>query len=689
MTRTTACALLLTAVVACGGSPTTPAPPPAPSGPASTAAPQAKAPPKADSSLLKRDLLFGNPERSSPHISPDGKHLAFLSPKDGVLNVWVAEMGKLEAAKPVTDDKKRGIRRFFWAYDNRHIVFLQDEGGDENWRAYAVDVKTGDKKDLTPIDGVRAEIQGVSHKKPNSILVGLNDRDPKLHDVYRIDLRTAKRTLVEKNEEGFVGYVSDDDYRPRVAIKFTPKGGMSYHFKKGAGWDTAFEIGPEDAMTTGPRGLDRSGRLLYMVDSRDRDKGAFVSMNLASQKVDVLHEPTKADVGEILFHPTKNTPQAVSVTHLKQSWTLLDDTLKDDFAAAAKLGDGELSIVSRTLDDQHWIVAINDDDGPITWHHFDRKTDQGTFLFSNRKALETVDLAPMHPVVIPSRDGKELVSYLTLPPGSDADGDARPSAAVPMVLLVHGGPWGRDDWGYNPYHQWLASRGYAVLSVNFRGSTGFGKAFVNAGDGEWAAKMHDDLLDAVKWAETDKIATQTAIMGGSYGGYATLVGLTFTPERFACGVDIVGPSNLITLLENIPPYWAPFYPLLTQRVGDPKTPEGRTFLAARSPLTHSSKIVRPLLIGQGANDPRVKQQESDQIVQSMKENGIPVTYVLYPDEGHGFARPNNRLSFFAISEIFLAQCLGGSYQPIGDDFKGSSVTVPEGAGHIHSLGEAL
>jgi len=688
MVRLTAWVLLLTVVVACGGS-RPPAPTPAPTGSAPTPVPETKAPPKADASLLSRAVLFDNPDRASPTISPDGKRLAYLAPKDGVLNVYVAEMGKLDEAKPITDDKKRGIRRYFWAYTNRHIVFLQDEGGDENWRAYAVDVTSGEKKDLTPIEGVRAQIDNVSHKKPNSILVGLNDRDPKHHDLYRIDLRTAKRTLVEKNEAGYAGYVTDDDYRPRVALKFNAKAGITYDVKKGAKWETAFEVGPEDAMTTSPRGFDRTGRVLYMIDSRERDKGAFVGMNLLNQKVEVIHESEKADVGNILFHPTKKSPQAASVTYLKQKWTLLDKDLEDDFAELRKLGDGEISIASRTLDDQHWIVAMIDDDGPVKYHHFDRKAKKATYLFSNRKALEDEKLAPMHPVVIDSRDGNELVSYLTLPLGTDADGDARPSQPVPMVLFVHGGPWGRDEWGYNAIHQWLASRGYAVLSVNFRGSTGFGKAFVNAADGEWAGKMHDDLVDAVKWAQAEKIASKTAIMGGSYGGYSTLVGLTFTPEQFACGVDIVGPSNLITLLENIPPYWAPMYPMLTQRVGDPKTPEGRKLLAARSPLTHASKIVRPLLIGQGANDPRVKQQESDQIVQSMKDSGIPVTYVLYPDEGHGFARPNNNLSFFAITDIFLAQCLGGSYQPIGEDFKGSSVTVPEGANHIQSLSDAL
>jgi len=278
-----------------------------------------------------------------------------------------------------------------------------------------------------------------------------------------------------------------------------------------------------------------------------------------------------------------------------------------------------------------------------------------------------------------------------LPPTSDPDGDGKPSQPLPLVLFVHGGPWGRDNWGLNSSHQWLASRGYAVLSVNYRGSTGFGKAFINAADGEWAGKMHDDLIDAVRWAIAQRVADpqRIAIMGGSYGGYATLVGLTFTPKQFACGVDIVGPSSLITLLENVPPYWMPMMPLLKTRVGDHTTPEGRKFLLSRSPLSRVDAIERPLLIAQGANDPRVKQQESDQIVGAMQKKHIPVTYVLYADEGHGFARPANRTSFFAVAEIFLAQCLGGSYQPIGSDFEDSTIQVPAGAEQIYSLSAAL
>jgi dipeptidyl aminopeptidase/acylaminoacyl peptidase len=355
------------------------------------------------------------------------------------------------------------------------------------------------------------------------------------------------------------------------------------------------------------------------------------------------------------------------------------------------VSEGDVEIVSRSLDDKRWIAAYFHDDAPTGFYLWDRAKKKATFLFSDRSALEGAKLAKMHPVVIKARDGLELVSYLSLPREFDASNSGKPKEPLPMVLFVHGGPWARDQWGLNGAHQWLANRGYAVLSVNFRGSTGFGKKFINAGDHEWAGKMHDDLLDAVKWATSEKIAEpgKVAIMGGSYGGYSTLIGLTFTPDVFACGVDIVGPSNLVTLLNSIPPYWTPMIAEFTHRVGDHRTEEGKKFLFERSALSRVDAIKKPLLIGQGANDPRVKQAESDQIVKAMQSKRLPVTYVLYPDEGHGFARPENRLSFFAVAEVFLAQHLGGKYLPYGEDFQNSSITVPAGTEHVFGLGDAL
>ena len=642
--------------------------------------------------LIPRDVFFGNPDRAAARLSPDGKHISWLAPKDSVLNVWVAPRGDLEKARVVTDDRKRGIRTYFSAFTSKHILYLQDVGGDEDFHVYAVDLQTDTTTDLTPLKGVRARIESVSHKFPEEVLIGLNDRKPQLHDIYRVNILTGKRTLVEQNKQGFVGYLADDDYRVRFAMQFTPDGGNLLLEPDGqGGWKPFLKVPMEDTLTTNPAGFDKTGQVLYMIDSRNRNTGALTAIDLKTGKETVIAADDRADVSGAMAHPIEKTIEAVAFNYLRREWKVLDDTVRRDLDYLRTVADGEFDVTSRTLDDRHWIVAYQMDNGPVRYYLYDRDAGRADFLFTNRKALENLPLAKMHPVLIKARDGLELVSYLTLPVDADADADGRPERPLPMVLLVHGGPWARDTWGYNPLHQLLANRGYAVLSVNYRGSTGFGKAFVNAGNREWGRKMHDDLLDAVDWAVEQGIADpkRVAIMGGSYGGYATLVGLTMTPEVFACGVDIVGPSNIVTLLNTIPPYWAPAIQLFKDRVGDHTTEEGRKFLASRSPLTYVDQIKRPLLIGQGANDPRVKQSESDQIVKAMQQKGIPVTYVLYPDEGHGFARPENRLSFYAVAEAFLAQHLGGRYEPIGNALNGSSITVPQGVDQVPGLAKTL
>jgi dipeptidyl aminopeptidase/acylaminoacyl peptidase len=641
--------------------------------------------------LIPRKAFFGNPDKIQPRLSPDGAHLAFLAPADGVLNVWVGPADDPDAARPVTHDTKRGIQTYGWTYTNRHILYIQDRDGDENWRIYSVELSNDRVQELTPVAGVQAQIYKISHKLPSEILIGLNNRDARLHDVYRLNIETGERTLIVENTENFAGFLSDDMYNVRFAMRSTADGGMEMLQAVNGRWELFTKISQEDSLTTEPVGFDKSGKILYMFDSRGRDTAALVALDLESGSQQVLFETSKADVSDVLIHPTERTVQAVAFTYERKHWHVLDAALADDFEYLQTVADGDIEIVSRTLDDRRWVVAYEVDNGPLRYYLYDRPQKQARFLFTNRRALEGVPLAKTHPVFIPARDGLTLVSYVTLPVWADPDGDGRPSQPLPTVLLVHGGPWERDRWGYDPIRQWLANRGYAVLNVNFRGSTGFGKKFTNAGDREWGGKMHDDLVDAVQWAIAEQIADpkRIAIMGGSYGGYATLVGLTFTPELFACGVDIVGPSNLVTFINSIPPYWAPMIELLTTRVGDHRTEEGRQFLLSRSPLTYVERIYRPLLIGQGANDPRVKQSESDQIVQTMQAKKIPVTYVLFPDEGHGFVRPENRLAFFAVAELFLAQHLGGRFEPIGHDLRGSSITVPVGDKELPGLSEAL
>ncbi len=643
--------------------------------------------------LIKRDALFGNPERAMVMISPDGRTLSWVAPVQGVMNVWVAPADNPAAARAVTADTARGIRNYFWSYLPDTLLYLRDTGGDEDFHLFSVNIATGKTTDLTPFPRTTAQVVATSHANPDTLLVGMNDRDPKWHDLYRVELATGERTLVEKNEDEIGGYLADDSLQVRYATRGRADGGQDILQPDGkGGWTVYSDIPFEDSMTTQPAGLTADGSTLYMLDSRGRNTSALYAIDVASGERTLVLEDTRADVGQAIAHPASGKVQAVAVNYLREEWQSVDPAIAADLEKLQAIGPGEIGVNARTHDDNTWIVTYSAADAPVVYYRYDRGAGGAlTKLFSARPELDGKPLVPQWPQEITSRDGKTLVSYLSLPTSADPDGDGKADAPVPMVLFVHGGPWARDVYGYSPYDQWLANRGYATLAVNFRGSTGFGKEFTNAGNGEWAAKMHDDLLDAVQWAVDQGVTTadQVAIMGGSYGGYATLTGLTFTPDTFACGVDIVGPSNLNTLLGTVPPYWASFYEQLAKRMGDPRTEEGKAWLTERSPLTHADRISKPLLIGQGANDPRVKQDESDQIVKAMTANNIPVTYVLFPDEGHGFARPENSKAFNAVAEGFLAKCLGGRAEPIAGDFAGSSISVPTGADGVPGLPEAL
>ena len=661
--------------------------------------------------MIPRKTLFGNPERCMARLSPDGTMLAYLAPSDGVMNVWVLPQDESEAAEKqfacqVTQDQTTGIRQFFWAHTNRHILFLQDDNGDEDYHLYSVRLETssegslaaGELIDLTPCQGIAAQVIHVSPLHATQILVGINDRDQHwFHDIYRVDVETGERALVFQNNQ-FIGFVADDDLRLRLTVAMTPDSQMMLlrpDDSAETGWAPLLTIGSEDVLTTRPVGLDKTGESLYLLDSRDRDTAALKRVHLETGQETILFATDKADIDGLMVHPVDRNVEAVSYTYEREQHEFLDARIEKAFERLAQFQaeelqqEGDIEVTSRTRDDDQWIVAFATDNGPVRYYRFWPDRGETEFLFTDRPALEEVQLARMHPVVIRSRDDLPLVSYLSLPLESDPQETGRPGRPLPMVLLVHGGPWARDYWGYSSLHQMLANRGYAVLSVNYRGSTGLGKGFINAANLEWAGRMHDDLIDAVKWAVEQGIALEdkVAIAGGSYGGYAALVGLTFTPETFACGVDIVGPSNLISLMENPPPYWMPIMPLMQQRVGDFTSPAGREFLESRSPLFHVDKICRPLLIGQGAQDPRVKQAESDQVVAAMQEKNIPVTYLLYPEEGHGFDRPANKISFFAVCEAFLAEHLGGEYEPIGQDFSGANFCVPAGREGVPGLAE--
>ncbi|MDW8480229.1 MAG: S9 family peptidase [Xanthomonadales bacterium] len=640
---------------------------------------------------IPRRLLFADPVRSTGRVSPDGRWLAWLAPHEGAMNLWVAPSERPEEARPLTRDRGRGIRNFAFAFDGRHLLYLRDQGGDENDHLFAVAVEGGEPRDLTPFPGAKARIEALSERAPGIVIAGVNDRDPRFFDPWRIEIATGSRERLLENR-GHADFVFDLELRLRLATRPRQDGGLEVERHLGDGrFAPLLTIPREDALTTRILGFGHDDRPLA-IDSRGHDLAALYRLDPESGERELIFSPERVDVSGVLLHPTRRHVQAVLLNDLRPEWVVLDPEFGADLERLrAELGEGEIAIASRSLDDRLWSVTRYRSDRPAEFFLYDRAQRRTRFWFATQPELAERPLARMHPLVIPSRDGLRLVSYLTLPRAADPDGDGRPDAPQPLVLLVHGGPWARDGYGFNALHQWLADRGYATLSVNFRGSTGFGKSFVNAGDREWAGRMHDDLIDAVAWAVHERVADpgRVAIMGGSYGGYATLVGLSFTPETFACGVDLVGPSNLITLLESIPPYWESFRRSFAERVGDPATEEGRRLLAERSPLFRADRIVRPLLIGQGANDPRVKQAESDQIVAALAARGVPVTYALFPDEGHAFARAENRLAFWAIAEGFLARCLGGRSEPIGRDLEGSSLTVPKGAEHVPGLGEAL
>jgi dipeptidyl aminopeptidase/acylaminoacyl peptidase len=645
-----------------------------------------------DAPLIERSKFFGNPSRAGGQISPDGRWLSWLAPRDGVLNIWVAPRADPTAARALTDERIRPIRSYFWSPDSAVVLYVNDQGGDENFKLYGVAAEGGEAKTLTPFDKTRTEILKVSPQVSDRILVGVNNRDPRWHDVYALDLATGALDLMFEND-GFGSFLIDQALTVRGGARPRPDGGEDYYrIENGvAGAEPLESVSFDDAPTVNPLRFTADGKTLYWIDSRGRDTAALVAQDMASGARAVLAEDPRVDIDGAMFNPVTGRVEAYPATYLTTEWIALDPAVKADLEFLQGALKGEISITSRTHADNLWVVSVDAvSSAPAAWL-YERAGRKLTQLYLTRPELADAVLAAMHPVEIASRDGLVQPSYLTLPPGSDPDATGRPKSPVPLVLVPHGGPWARDVYGYNPLHQFLANRGYAVLSPNFRSSTGFGKAFLAAGYLEWGGKMHDDLIDAVNWAVDQGVTTadQVAILGGSYGGYSVLAGLAFTPEVFTCGVDIVGPSNLNTLLASIPAYWEAGRIQLYKRVGDPTTPEGAALLKACSPLTKADAIVRPLLIGQGANDPRVKQAESDQIVTAMQSKSIPVTYVLFPDEGHGFARPENNIAFFAVAEHFLAGCLGGRTEPFGDTVKASSMTVPDGAEFAPGLQAAL
>ena len=608
--------------------------------------------------LIPRSVLFGYPERTGPTLSPDGTRISYLAPSEGALAVWVRTIGRSDD-RVIAADPKRPIRNAFWSPDGARVLYLQDSGGDENFHLFAADPSgAGEPIDLTPYEGTRVEVQSIDPHRPDRMLIATNRRNPQLFDVYQLDPRTGESSLDTENPGTIAGFADDTRMIVRAGIvqHADASSELLVRDAQDAPWRTLARFEPDDGLPE-PVGFTPDGRGLLAITSAGANAARLVRYDVASGTRSEIAGDPSYDLTHVVFSPKTKTPIAASVVRDRTSWIVLDETYSADFTALAEQIPGDIAIDSIDRDDRTWLISSLVDAGSPSYWSYDRATRRATKLFATRPALERYTLAPMTPISYPARDGLTINGYLTTPAGVEPK-------HLAAIVLVHGGPWVRDTWGYNGTVQWLANRGYAVLQPNCRGSTGYGKAFLNAGDREWAGAMHTDLLDAKAWLVAQGIAdpSRVGIMGGSYGGYATLAALAFSPEAFACGVDIVGPSNLSTLLASIPPYWETLRATFTRRMG-----ESEASLAAQSPLHKADAIVAPLLIGQGANDPRVKIAESDQIVNAMRARNLSVTYVVFEDEGHGFARPENARRFNAAVEAFLHDNLRGRVEPAGPD----------------------
>jgi len=628
--------------------------------------------------IIPRDVLFGNPTYASPELSPDGKYLTYLAPDGkGVLNVFVRSTAdeNNDNARMVTKDTSRGIRQYQWAPDSRTILYLQDFEGDENFHLWAIDANTVDAeaKDLTPGKDVKASNLITNKRFPDEILVATNERDATCFDMYRVQYKTGEKVLDTKNPGDVLGWGSEDfSFEVREALVKNQEDDSSIvrvRDGKEADWrDLAvFPYGEDGNLV---EFCADDGKTCLMTSSVGRETSALLKVDLQTgETLDIISSNDKCDVGGVVIDDDTKEVKAISYNYARTERVFFDKELEKDYELLKSLGpDGaEVGTSSKTEDEKTWIVAYSRSDGPTEYVLFDQEKKETKALFVSKPDLLDYKFAHMEDIRVKARDGLELVGYLTR---------ANTEKKTPLVLLVHGGPWARDFWGFNASAQWFANRGYATLQMNYRGSTGYGKQFLHKGDGEWGVgTMQHDLTDSVQWAIDEGIADSEniCIYGGSYGGYACLAGLAFTPDVYKCGVDIVGPSNIKTLLDSIPPYWGPLRNDMLKKIGDVDADE--EFNQKISPLYHVDNIKTPLLIGQGANDPRVKQAEADQIAFSMQKKGIPVEYVLYPDEGHGFARPDNRIDFNGRAELFLAKHLGGRAEQF-DAPKGATAVFP-------------
>lgn len=619
--------------------------------------------------ILDRELFFGNPEIAGGQLSPDGKWISFMKANNGILNIWIKKFDEpFEKARPLTDSK-RPMQGYFWTYDGKYILYVKDENGDENVNVFAVDPmakavanSVPPSRNLTPLKEITAQIQAVSIKNPDLMMVSLHDRDKAWHDLYQLKISTGELTKIYENKDRVTGYGFDWDDTLRILSKTDEKGTTSFFKKEGDKLTQIYETSvTEEAYI--PSWTPDNKQPYFVTNKGDLDLSTLFLMDLETTKLRKIESDPKnrVDFGSLSVSDLTRELISTSYTDDKTEYLWKNKKWENNYTfLKSKFPGREISFQSKTKDENKFLIAVSGDKYAAEVYFFNAETKALVLQYVPRPALKKVEkyLAPMKPIRYKSSDGLEITGYLTLPVGKD-------DKNLPTVILVHGGPKGpRDNWGYNSIAQFLANRGYAVLQPNFRASGGYGKKFLNAGDLQWGKLMQDDITWGAKYLISNGISNKdkVAIMGGSYGGYATLAGLAFTPDLYACGVDIVGPSNIFTLLESVPAYWESGRAFLYGMVGDPNTEVGKKMIHDASPIFSADKIVKPLLIIQGANDPRVKKAEAEQIVVALRDKGKQVSYILADDEGHGFAKPVNNMAMFAETEKFLAGILGGRYQ---------------------------
>lgn len=606
---------------------------------------------KNQAKLIPLTVLLGNPSKTQVKISPNGKLISYLAPKNGVLNVFIKSLGQ-DNDKPITNDIKRGVSDYFWSLDSKKIFCLRDKDGDENWHLYKVDLESGSEQNLTPFEGVKCEIIEYPINHPNKIIIGMNKRDKRFFDVYELNIEDNELKLLEENNENAINWGIDKNLNVKWALRSLSNGGYELLIKKNNSWISFITWDFEDG-TPQFLQLNSDGKYIYIVDQKDSNTSRLRKINLDTKESTDIVSDTTYDVKHVEIDLNSQEPIAVNIYSSRSNWKILKTDFDEDFKNISNLDYGDFSISrARDKDDRYWIISYTKDNESVAIWFYDRETKLGKFLYHTRPELLNYKLANMHSISFIARDGVKIEGYITYPVNSKRKN-------LPLVLNVHGGPWVRDYWGFNPENQWMANRGYVVLNVNFRGSTGYGKIFKNLGDKQWGLNMQNDLTDAVNWVIEQKIADpkRIAIYGASYGGYATLCGAAFTPDLYCCAVDIVGPSNILTLIKSIPPYWTVFLQEFYKRLGNPET--DKKLLESVSPLFSAHRIKIPILIAHGANDPRVKQAEAEQIVEALKKNHVKYKYLLFPDEGHGFYKAENRLKFYYEADKFLAEYLGG------------------------------